>query len=174
MDIEFNAFEVFEIAEKIERNGARFYRRAADLFDAETAKMFLELADWETEHIQVFANMRKQLFEQSRELRTFKPEDRLLPDAQAMAGLAVFGIRADPSDELTGKESKADVLKKAIEKEKDSIVYYTGLKSFVPARAGQEKIADIIREEMHHINILSQSLQQREEVQSHSTTSFST
>ncbi len=33
MGVEFNAFEAFEIAEKIERNGARFYRRAAELFD---------------------------------------------------------------------------------------------------------------------------------------------
>jgi rubrerythrin len=168
MEIEFNAFEVFEIAEKIERNGARFYRRAAELFDADTAKMFLELANWETKHIDVFANMRKQLFEQTRELRTFKPGNNILPDAQAMAGLAVFGIRPDPSDELTGKESKVQVLKKAIEKEKDSIVYYTGLKDFVPVRAGRDRIDDIIREEMHHIAILSQSLRQREEVQSHS------
>lgn len=175
MSVEFNAFEVFEIAERIERNGAKFYRRAAELFDdAGVSKMFLELANWETKHIEVFADMRKQLFEQSRELRTFKPEDRLLTDAQAMAGLAVFGIRPDPSDELTGKESKADVLKKAIEKEKDSIVYYTGLKDFVPARAGRDKIDDIIKEEMHHISILSQSLQQREEVQSHSATLSST
>ena len=174
MDIEFNAFEVFEIAEKIERNGAKFYRRAADLFNADTAKMFRELANWETKHVQIFSDMRKLLFEQTRELRTFKPEDRMLPDAQAMAGLAVFGIRPDPSDELTGKESKVDVLRKALEKEKDTIVYYTGLKDFVPARAGKDKIADIIKEEMHHISILSQSLQQREEVQSHSTTAFGT
>jgi len=174
MDIEFNAFEIFEIAERIERNGARFYRRAADLFDADTAKMFLELANWETKHVQVFSDMRKQLFEQSRELRTFKPEDRMLSDVQAMAGLAVFGIRPDPSDELTGKESKVDVLKKAIQKEKDTIIYYTGLKDFVSARAGQDRIDDIIKEEMHHISILSQSLQQREEVQSHSTTTFGT
>jgi rubrerythrin len=174
MDIEFNAFEVFEIAERIERNGARFYRRAADLFDADTAKMFLDLANWETEHVQVFSDMRKQLSGLSQELRTFKPEDNILLDAQAMAGLAVFGIRPDPSGELTGKEDKVDVLRKAIEKEKDTIVYYTGLKDFVPVRAGKDKIEDIIKEEMRHISILSQSLQQRKEVQSHSTTLFST
>jgi len=166
MTVEFNAFEVLEIAEKIERNGARFYRRAAELFDdAGTSKMFLELANWEATHVQVFANMRKQLSEQSRELRTFQPENSILLDAQAMAGLAVFGIRPDPSDELTGKESKVDVLKKAIEKEKDSIVYYTGLRDFVPARAGKDKIDDVIGEEMRHIGILSQSLQQREQMQ---------
>lgn len=163
MNIEFNAFEVFEIAERIERNGARFYRKAAQLFDdVSTNKMFLELANWETKHIEVFADMRKQLFELSRELRAFKPDNNVLLDAQAMAGLAVFGIRPDPSDELTGKESIVDVLKKAIQKEKDSIVYYTGLKDFVPVRAGKHKIDDIIREEMHHVRILNQSLEQRQ------------
>jgi rubrerythrin len=105
MDIEFNAFEVFEIAEKIERNGARFYRKAAGLFkDQQLKNMFSELANWETKHIEVFANMKKQLFEQSRELRGFKPDKNMLIDAQAMAGLAVFGIRPEPSDELTGKK----------------------------------------------------------------------
>ena len=40
---------VFEIAEKIERNGAKSYRRAAELFDdSRTRNMFLRLGDWET------------------------------------------------------------------------------------------------------------------------------
>jgi rubrerythrin len=79
-----------------------------------------------------------------------------------MAGLAVFGIKPDPSEELTGKESIVDVLEKAIIKEKDSIVYYTGLKDFVLAQADKDKIDDIIREELRHIRILSQSLAQRQ------------
>ena len=163
--IEFNAFEAFEIAEKIERNGARFYRRAAELFDDPgLTKLFLELAGWEKGHEQLFADMKKQLFEQSSELRTFKPDDRLVPDAQAMAGLAVFGIKPDPAEVLTGKENRAEVIAKAIEKEKDSIVYYTGLKGFVSARAGKDKIDDIIAEEMLHIRILNQSLQQWQEL----------
>ena len=162
MAIEFNAFEVFEIAEKIERNGAKFYRKAAELFDdLSICKLFLDLADWETGHEQVFADMRKQLSEQSRQLRAFKPEDNSLLDVQALAGLAVFGIKAEPSGDFSSKQSKEDVLRTAIEKEKDSIVYYTGLKNFVPDRAGKDKIDDIIKEEMHHIRILNQSLQQR-------------
>ena len=105
--------------------------------------------------------MRKQLSEQGRELRTFRPEDEL-PDVKAMAGLAVFGIKPDPSDELTGGESRADVLKQAIKKEKDSIVFYKGLKEFISARAGKDKIDDIIEEEFKHIRILNQSLEQLE------------
>jgi rubrerythrin len=83
----------------------------------------------------------------------------LLVDAQAMAGLAVFANKPDPSREFNGTESKKEILQKAIEKEKDSIVYYTGLKNLIPARAGQDKIYDIIKEEMHHVRILNQSLE---------------
>ena len=162
MGVEFNAFEIFEIAEKIERNGVKFYCRAAELFDdSRTHNMFLQLAEWETTHEQVFADMRKQLSEQGPEMRTFKPENDVVFDAQSMAGLAVFGNKMDPSAELTGKESITDILKCAIEKEKDTIIFYTGLKDFVSAEAGKDKIADIIKEEMHHVRILKESLEWR-------------
>lgn len=79
MEIELNAFEVFEIAERIERNGAKFYSKAAELFDdAHLRVLFLQLSDWEIKHEEIFANMRKQLSEQSREFRTFRPENNLL------------------------------------------------------------------------------------------------
>jgi rubrerythrin len=162
MDIKFNAFEVFEIAEKIERNGVKFYRKAAELFDEPRIReTFLELANWERTHEKVFADMRKQLAGQSRELRTFEPEDNMAISAQAMAGLAVFGIHPDPSRELTGKEDKKEIFEKALRKEEDSIVYYVGLKDFVSDRAGKDKIDDIIREELRHIGILNQALQER-------------
>lgn len=162
MDIKFNAFEIFEIAEKIERNGARFYRKAAELFDEPGIReTFLELSDWERTHEKVFADMRKHLSEQSRELRTFEPENDMVISAQAMAGLAVFGINPDPSEELTGKESKKEIFEKALRKEEDSIVYHVGLKNFVSDRAGKDKIDDIIREELRHIGILNQALQWR-------------
>jgi len=156
----FNAFEAFEIAEQIERNGARFYRKAAEMFDdARVSETLLKLAEWEKVHEEVFADMRKQLSEQGRELRTFDPQDAPL-DAKAMAGLAAFGLTPDPSHELHGAESRQDVLKIAVQKEKDSIVYYTGLKDFVPPDAGRDRIDDVIKEELRHIGILNQALEQ--------------
>jgi len=155
MTVTFNAFEVLEIAEQIERNGTKFYRKAAEIFDeSNICKMFLRLADWEAKHEKIFARMRKQLSEHSREQRTFIPE-QMIPEPKVMAGLAVFGIRPDPADELSGKEGKIDIIRMAIEKEKDSIVFYTGLKDFVPFKAGKDEIDDIIKEEMRHIRILN-------------------
>ena len=162
MTVTFNALDVFEIAEQIERNGIDFYIRAAELFDdPDTRQMFLRLAEWEKQHEQIFARMKEQLSEQNQLPRTSEPED-FLPDPRVMAGLAVFGIRSDPTRELHGRQNRTDVLRRAVEKEKDSVVFYHGLKEFVPAEADKKKIDDIIKEEMKHIVILDQSLKQNE------------
>ncbi len=162
MTVTFNAIEVFEIAEQIERNGTNFYIRAAELFDdSNTCQLFLRLAELEKEHELTFARMKQQLSEQSRQASTSESDD-LLPDPRVMAGLAVFGIRSDPAEELRGRQEKTDIIRRAVEKEKDSIVFYHGLKEFVAAGADKDKIDDIIREEMRHIVVLAQSLKQKE------------
>jgi rubrerythrin len=160
MVVNLNASEIFEIAVQIERNGAKFYRRAAELFDdSRVHNLFLQLAEWEIAHEQVFADMRNELIAQGPEISTFETESDVIFDVQSMAGLAVFGNSIGPSAELTGKESVTDILRIAIEKEKDSIIFYTGLKDFVSAKTAKDKVADIIKEEMRHIRILNQSLQ---------------
>ena len=161
MDVELTGHEILEIAEKIERNGARFYRKAAVVCDdPEACRLFVKLARWEARHVEVFRKMREELAEQSWELDRLAPDRLNGMDAQAMAGLAVFGIHAEPEDELSGHETREQILRMAIEKEKDSIVYYTGLKDFVPREADKDVIADIIQEEMKHVRILIQSLEQ--------------
>jgi hypothetical protein len=105
--------------------------------------------------------MKQQLPEQSLQASTSEADD-LLPDPRIMAGLAVFGIRSEPAEVLRGRQEKTDIIRRAVEKEKDSIVFYHGLKEFVPAGADKDKIDDIIKEEMRHIVILDQSLKQNE------------
>jgi rubrerythrin len=160
MPVTISVFDVFEIAEQIERNGAKFYRRAAEISDDPDAhKMFLRLAEWEVEHERIFAHMKKQLPEPNEESGTLGHQDTL-PDPKVMAGLAVFGLRSDPAPELDDRQSAETIVRRALEKEKDSIVFYEGLKDFVPAGADRDKIDDIIREEMRHIRILYESLNQ--------------
>lgn len=161
MDVELNSHEVFAIADKIERNGAKFYRRAAAMCDdPKLSAFFVELAQWEMRHIEIFRQMKEQFAERNWELGRFAPDRLNMSDLRAMAGLAVFGIQPDPADQLTGHEAKVDILRMALEKEKDSIVYYTGLKDFVPDEADRQVIADVIQEEMKHVRILVQSLEQ--------------
>jgi rubrerythrin len=160
MSISFNAIEVFEIAERIERNSVKFYRRAAEaLSDQDLCQILLSLAEFEKEHEETFANMRKQISHKERELITFDPENEMTLYLQAIANGHVFDLKKDPSEQLTGKETIDDILKLAIEAEKDSIVFYLGLKNFVPAKAGKDKVDEIIKEEMDHIAELNQRLE---------------
>ena len=60
--------------------------------------------------------------------------------------------------ELTGNETIQEVLRIAIDAEKNSVVFYTGLKDLVPVRAGKDKVEAIIREELGHIATLRKEL----------------
>jgi rubrerythrin len=162
MTVALNAFEVFEIAGQIERNGAKFYRKAAELLnEPDIRNMFLELADWETRHEQIFIDMGKQLSKPNKKSRVCEPEKKQF-DPKLMACLTVFGTGSEPVHRLRSLENTSEVLKRAIEKEKDTIAFYEGLKDFAPARDDKNKVDDIIEEEMRHINILNQALKQRE------------
>ncbi len=161
MDVEMSGYEVLEIAEKIERSGMKFYRRAAgQCQDASISTLLVQLAQWESRHVEVFKQMRERLIAEHSPLGAAAQEETDTPDARALAGLAVFGIQPDPNQQLTGTEGKAQVLRMAIEKEKDSIVYYTGLRDFVPDGPDRQAIEEIIQEEMKHVRILVQSLEQ--------------
>jgi len=76
MTNEFNADDIFEMAVKIEQNGAVFYRDAAGQVDEKKNKDFLlELARMEDEHGAVFSNLKKELTSQEKMATTFDPED---------------------------------------------------------------------------------------------------
>ena len=79
----------------------------------------------------------------------------LNPQDQIFIG---FDLKKDPSEQLRGKETVEDILKMAIEAEKNSIVFYLGLKDFVPSKAGKDKVEEIIKEEMSHIAVLNRKL----------------
>ena len=159
MGITFNAFEIFEMAEQVERNGVKFYRRAAEIFaEQEISQTLLELADMEVEHEQTFAEMRKQLSANQRELVAFDLDNKAALDLQAIAGGHVFNLKKDMSEQLTGDESIADVLKMAIQAEKISVTFYSALMKFVPEAAGKDRIEAIIKEENGHVALLNRKL----------------
>ncbi|MFB0554902.1 MAG: ferritin family protein [Phycisphaerae bacterium] len=152
MSISFNAIEVFEIAERIERNSVKFYHRAAEAFsDQDLSEILLSLAEFEKEHEETFANMRKQISNKEWDLITFDPEDEMTLYLRTIADSHIFDLKKDPSEQLKDKETAEDILKYAIEAEKNSIIFYLGLKNFVPTKAGKDKVDEIIKEEMDHI-----------------------
>lgn len=156
--ITFNADEIFEMAEQIERNGAKFYRKAAASAEADARKVLANLAEMEDEHEKTFHEMREELSKADRTTVTFDPDGEGVLYLQSMADGKVFNFRADPSEKLSGGEPPQEVLRTAIGLEKDSIVFYLGMKEIVPETRGRERLDDIIKEEMGHITLLSQQL----------------
>ena len=77
---------------------------------------------------------------------------------RAMADGHVFDVRHEPADKLTGSESAKEILRMAIGQEKDSIVFYTGLKEMISQAAGKQQIDRIIKEEMSHIAFLNREI----------------
>ena len=152
MAFRFNADEVFEVAIKIEQNGAAFYRKAASLQSESGNRSFLEkLALMEDGHERTFVAMRAELPGRAKESVVFDPEGETSLYLEAMAD--VHGGEGSPSaaEKLTGRESMLEVVQIALGLEKKSILYYLGLRDFVPARLGQDRIDTIIKEEQSHV-----------------------
>ncbi len=157
MSMPFNAEEIFEMAEEIERNGAKFYRAAAKKFPR-IAQVFTELAEMEDRHLKTFAAMRADFDEAELESPVFDPDGQAQMYLKVMADGHVFDIKSDPVGLLAANKTPADVLKMAIGFEKDSIAFYAGLRESVPRYAGRDKIEAIIKEEFGHIATLSEKL----------------
>ena len=157
MGMPFNADEVFEMAEQIERNGARFYRAAAEKFPA-VGQLLSELAAMEDNHEKTFAAMRSELSGTEAEPLVFDPDEQAQLYLQAMADEHIFNINSDPTNQLANLETPEEVLKMAMGLERDSIAFYTGLKESVSRKAGKDKVEAIIKEEINHIAILSEKM----------------
>ena len=159
MPITFNADEIFEIAEEIERNAGKFYRKASGIAsDKVTKKLLLDLAAMEDGHLKIFRDMRELLSDKEKEQVTFDPEDQAAQYLQTMADMHGSEGKISPTKELTGKETIKEIIEIALNAEKDSVVFYFGLRSFVPATGGRDKVEKIINEELGHINVLNQRL----------------
>jgi rubrerythrin len=150
---DFNAEEIFKMAEQIERNGAKFYNTAAEkTADPEGKKFLLKLAEMEVEHEKTFAALKSELSAKEKDSAIFDPEDEAGLYLRALADTRVFFQKEDDFSSMKA------ILKSAIEAEKDSIVFYLGMKEAVPDKLGKNRIDGIIKEEMGHIRLLSREL----------------
>ncbi len=155
----FNAEEIFQMAIQIERNGVEFYSKASQVVKNEKVRHVLEfLAQSEVEHEKIFSRMKEQFLEQHAVLEQFDPDGDTARYLQAMASGHIFDLTNDPAESMTGNETERDVLMEALKREKDSIVFYMGMKDMVTQSVGKDHVERIIKEEMRHVNIISKYL----------------
>jgi len=155
MGITFNADEVFEMAEQIERNAEKFYRQASGHAAGKNIKKtLLSLADMEHKHIETFQEMRKELSGREKGSTVFDPDNEATMYLQSMADMRSYEGRISPTQQLTGNESTEQILNIAINSEKESVVFYSGIRNSVSAKAGKDKVEKIIAEELNHLRVL--------------------
>jgi rubrerythrin len=153
MAFDFNAKDIFEMAKQIERNGVNFYRTAsANVSGDKEKQMLLTLSKMEEQHEQTFAEMEAALKSKEASSTVFDPEDEAALYLKALADTRVF------FEKEVDTSSMKSILKEAIGAEKDSIVFYLGMKDLVPDQSGKKRIDDIIKEEMGHIRLLAKEL----------------
>lgn len=153
MAFDFNADEIFEMAEQMERNGAKFYSEAAQNIPAgKNRDLLLRLAEMEVEHEKTFVEMRNSLTDKDRQNSVFDPEGETVQYLKALVDTRVFFKKEIDAT------SMRDILKEALLAEKDAIVFYLGMKDLVPEARGKSHLEHIIKEEMEHIKLIGREL----------------
>jgi len=160
MPITFDIDEVFEMAEEIERNGARLYKKAAEnAADKNVKKLFVDMAAMEQGHLETFKQMRKRLTDKEKRHVSFDPDNQAALYVQAMArSRGSEGMKND-TDKFTGNEPAKEVLEAALEAEKESVLFYFGLRSMTRHQSDKDRIEAIIEEELGHVTAIHDRLE---------------
>ena len=161
LDTQFHVFEILEIAEEVESKAAQFYRHAAERFaDDERRRLCHDLADWRTEHRDVWQCLRRRYTERTGEFGAFDPNNYVLSNPQVMAGLA--GFRTGPRGYRwpTRYDTREQILQDALRKSQGIIIFYHGLKEFARGPDSRLMIDNIISEEDRQVHLLMDALEQ--------------
>jgi len=153
VSISFSGSELINIAIGIERRGIAFYDIMTRSTENATARdVFQHLADMEREHVQIFQGM---LSEADR----YQPSEAYTGEyaayLQALVDSAVFTDDIVTSEMAARVESDIEAMELAIGAEKDSILFYYGMRDIMPQGA-QPTVNKIITEEKSHLRQLSE------------------
>ena len=144
-----NIDSIFKTAQQMERDGAEFYRKAAQAADNNQRVVLMALAEMEYNHERTFEIMRSELADGKLLPLTPTPNNPGALYIEAVVDGKIFGAGSSPK--LTGRESIDRIFEIALGLEKDSIVFYQSMKSLVPAGEARDQLDKIIDQEIGHI-----------------------
>lgn len=160
MELQFNIGEVFDLAIEIERNGAEFYRRFAEhVVEPQARKQLLELVKMEEDHRNHFVHLKQENTGEYPYLE-LDPHGEVAAYMRLFVAGEIFDLTVDNEDVLTKEADVEDVLNFAIERERESVLFYVGIQRLVPNEDQAEGVSRIISEEMDHVAILSALLRE--------------
>jgi len=134
---------MLDIALRIESVGYSYYQKLSEKTSGEVKSLFVKLATQEREHAAVF---RKMLKDADNSLIAKDWEDNV-GYLKSYAEISIFP-RIESID-VPDNINKA--ISSAVEVEKDSIIFYSDLSSFIP---DCKELKDIIEEERRHLHDL--------------------
>ncbi len=147
----FNLEEVLRFAVNIEKNGERFYREAAGrLTEPRSKQLFLHLAREEVGHEQLFARLLDRATEVQLDVR--HSEDYLAYLRSYVDNVAFR--HAEAEKQLAKVIDEGSAIEFAMQREQDSILFYTELRGLLPEQE-RAAIDEIIDEERAHFQALA-------------------
>jgi len=159
MSISLNANEVLAIAEEVKRNGYDFYRHIEKYStDRNTKRLLRGLALMELHQAESYARKRSELTEEQKATTHFDPDCDSWMYLRQLADSHVFDVSRDPCRTISGDWQPEEILRAAVELEKDSIIFFLELKRYVLSSDRSVKIDDMIKEEMKHIALLGNQI----------------
>lgn len=150
----FTIGEIIDLAIQIEKNGEGVYRKAEAMAANPDVKALLGwLADQEKEHVDWFSALRDRL-----RVKTVSEDlDAAAREIlRTVLGTQTFSLG---DEDMGAKETLDEIMKIALEFEKDTIVFYEMIGDFVEEDAAREGLSGIIKEEEGHIKALNEYLE---------------
>jgi rubrerythrin len=144
----FSLAEVYELGIRIERNGEKFYRDALkQAWSKPLADMLNRLAEEEVKHVDFFVK-RMDALKQKRE-NPFLDEmgTSMLKD---ILGNQTFSLN---DTDVSKIKSVEELVALAIEFEKDTILFYEMIGSFMTEEEARRELEEIIKEEQRHVKL---------------------
>jgi rubrerythrin len=149
----FESNEIYLFAMRIEENGEKFYRHAAQAAqDKESRDMFTFLAGEEVRHRKTFETMLAKM--NRREVEESYPGEYLAYLKDYLDDKIIFSKSAKDTEYPEVKDTLS-AIEFAIQREMNSVLYYHEVKKFV-APSQQDDIDKIIEEERRHFSQLTE------------------
>ena len=147
----FTSREILDIALKIEKNGEAVYRQAIqDLVNPDIARRLTWMADEEARHAEWFMKLQSQLNTHKDQIALDEMNSDVL---QNIIGKQSFTLE---DIDFPGVDDMRSLINIFIEFEKDGILFYEMLRTFVKDRDVLESLDQIIGEEYRHIETLQE------------------
>jgi len=147
----FSTSEILDLAVRIEKNGEAVYRQAADkISNPELVALLTWMADEEVKHASWFSELKSKLSMASDNPFIEEMSHELFDD---LLGEKNFSHKDVDFDRVQNVDELMAIF---IEFEKDSVLFYEVLESFIEDETTLENLRKIIAEENEHITKLQQ------------------